>query len=216
MDKCKNMTQCKKYIREKIKTFNPNTELNDKEILELIQNHPTKKINIENIEWVKMLPRPPYNKLALFYKYKCNDKIDDISWDLCIRNKYGNYNKDNEYRNDVKSSLRNEIHNGTKSKYFLNNAINKNGNYIGICKNCNIQTTDITTDHYPIPFKDILDTFLTSKSLVLDNIQIYENSNFELKVKDKDLCKLWTTYHDNIAKYRLLCKSCNSSFGCYN
>ena len=77
-------------------------------------------------------------------------------------------------------------------------------------------TSDITTDHYPLPYKEILNIFINENNIKLIDIDIFENENFEIRIKNYDLANKWRIYHDNLANYRLLCKSCNSHFGCYN
>jgi len=215
--KCKNMTNANKFISKILNNYKEDDEISDEYIIELITHHPTKQLNIYNIEWLRMKIRPPYNKLALFYKDKNTSNIDDISWKLCVRNLYGKYNKSKERLNDIKLAFRNESHIGTKKNYFINNTKNKNDKFIGICKNCNIKTNDITIDHYPIPYKKIFNDFLCENKIkVLYNIEVFENSNLEIRLKDKKLAYNWLEYHDSNSNYRLLCKSCNSHFGSYD
>ena len=117
--RCSNMTRARKYISGIIKSFNIGDIIEDTTIQELVQYHPTKQIDINKIEWLKIKLRQPYNKPALFYKYKNGSNEDDISWILCIRNLYGKYNRGEEYIKDVKTAFRNESHKGTKKQYFI-------------------------------------------------------------------------------------------------
>jgi hypothetical protein len=142
-------------------------------------------------------------------------KIDDISWKLCIKNLYGKYNRDKEYLIDVNTAFRNESHIGKKKQYFINHTIINNDIFTGICDNCRKNTTNITTDHYPLPFKNILDSFIDKNKINLYDIDIFENKQNEIRIKDNELASKWLKYHDDIALYRLLCKSCNSHFGSY-
>ena len=212
---CKSMTQANKFVSDIIFSYTTDENTENIFIKELVQYHPTKNIEIDNLEWLKIKTRPPYNKKALFYKYKNNDKPDDISWKLCIRNLYGKYQGSKEYEKDIKNAFRNESNIGTKKKYSLNNTIMKNNARFGKCCNCNIETQFITTDHYPIPYKKILSDFIENNNIKISDIEIYENTFNTLKIKDKTLSKKWLKYHDQTAKYRLLCGSCNSSFGSY-
>ena len=159
--------------------------------------------------------RPPFNTLALFYKYRNHDKVDDISWKLCIRNLYGKYNRDEEYIKDVNTALRNEAHEGTKKQYYMDNISIYTNKFMGKCSHCNDLTSKIHTDHYPIPYKKILEDFLKEETILLENIDIYENNRNEIRLKDKCLAERWLNFHDNVADYRLLCASCNCSFGSY-
>ena len=104
------MTNANKFISKILNNYKEDDEISDEYIIELITHHPTKQLNIYNIEWLRMKIRPPYNKLALFYKDKNTSNIDDISWKLCVKNLYGKYNKNKEILNNIKLAFRNEIH----------------------------------------------------------------------------------------------------------
>ena len=213
--KLKNVTTAKTYITNILQKYKENDIVNELDIIELLSYHPTKHINKENIDYLIMKTRKPYNNLALFYKYKNNDIIDDISYILCIKNLFGKYSRDKQYEDDVKTAFRNESHIGTKSKYFIDNTEIENDIFIGICNNCNIRTKDITTDHYKISYKQIFETFIKDKNITLSEVDVFENEQNEIRIKCECLAKEWILYHDNNAKYRLLCKSCNSHFGSY-
>jgi hypothetical protein len=90
----------KKYITNIINKYCDNQKVNDIEIFELLQYHPTKHINIENIDYLVVKIRKPFNTLALFYKYKNNESEDDISYVLCIKNLFGRYDRDKHYEDD--------------------------------------------------------------------------------------------------------------------
>jgi hypothetical protein len=214
-ERCSNMTQANKYISNIIKSLNNEEIIEDIIIKELVKYHPTKKININKVEWLKIKSRPPFNKPALFYKYKNSKDEDDISWKLCIRNLYGKYKRDDEYKKDVKTAFRNESHIGTKKQYFINNTTINNTIFMGECNNCNKNTKNITTDHYPQPYKKIFNSFIENNINNLCNIDIFENEQNEIRIKDENLASKWLSYHDNKAQYRLLCGSCNSHFGSY-
>lgn len=212
---CSNMTQANKYIGNIIKKLPIGENIEDSIITELVKYHPTKQININNVEWFKLKLRPPFNKPALFYKYKNSVNEDDISWKLCVRNFFGKYNRDEEYENDVKTAFRNESHIGTKKDYFINNTKIKNNIFMGKCNNCCKETENITTDHFNLSYKEIFDNFIEINNINLRNIDIFENEFNEIRIKDKILASKWLNYHDSNAKYRLLCNSCNSHFGSY-
>ena len=214
-ERCSNMTQANRYIGNIIKNLPIEENIEDITIKELVKHHPTKQINVNNIEWFKIKIRPPFNKPALYYKYKKGENIDDISWKLCIKNFYGKYNREKEYENDVKSAFRNESHIGTKKEYFNNNTIINNNSFMGKCNNCKKITENITTDHYKLSYKEIFDNFIKINNINLRNIDIFENEDNEIRIKDDKLALIWLKYHDNKAQYRLLCTSCNSHFGSY-
>ena len=209
------MTEANKFIGNIMKLKKNEEIVEDKIIIDLIKYHPTKTIDIINLEWLKMKIRSPFNKLSLFYKYKNSDVEDDISWKLCIRNLYGKYNHDKENLNNIKSAFRNESHLGTKKQYLIDNSTLCNNVFMGICNNCNVYTKNITTDHYKIPYKKILDNFIQLNNIDLHNIDIYENEDNTIKIKDNNLASKWLKYHDSKAVYRFLCGSCNSHFGSY-
>ena len=213
--KLKNLTNSKKYITNIISKYKENERVNDVEILQLLQHHPTKNITISNIDYLTVKIRKPFNQLALYYKYKNNEKEDDISYILCLKNLFGKYNRDIHYEEDVMSAFRNESHVGSKKEYFINNTKTENNLFYGICNHCKIETQNITTDHYPIPYKQIFESFIKKENIVLLNIDIIENDLNEIRINNNDIVEKWLDYHDYNANYRLLCKSCNSHFGCY-
>ncbi len=213
--KLKNITNGKKYITSIVQQYKENEKVKNPEILELIQYHPTKHINIENIDYLIVKIRPPFNQLALFYKYKCNEKEDDISYILCIKNLFGKYDRDKHYEEDVLTAFRNESHIGSKKQYFIQNTEMKDDLFYGICANCKIETNNISTDHFPIPYKQIFLNFVREENIILSNIEIYENMVNEIRIKNEELANKFRVFHDEHANYRLLCKSCNSHFGSY-
>lgn len=213
--KLKNVTNGRKYITNLIEKHKDNEKINNTEILHLLQYHPTKHINIENIDYLTIKMRKPYNTLALYYKYKNSEKEDDISYVLCIKNLFNKYQKDKHYEEDVMCAFRNESHIGTKKQYFINNTKIINDLFYGICENCKIETCNITTDHYPTPYIQIFQNFVKKENIIISYIEIYENDVNELRIKNEELSNKFINFHDENAKYRLLCKSCNSSFGAY-
>lgn len=211
----KNVTNGTQYITAILRKYKENEKVDDTEILSLLQYHPTKHINIDNIDYLIIKLRKPFNKLSLFYKYKNSEIEDDISYILCIKNVFGKYNRDKQYDEDVMSAFRNESHMCSKKMYFINNTKKINNLFYGICDNCKIQTSNITTDHYPMPYTRIFSNFIELENMLISNIEIYENNVNEIRIKNEDIAIKWRLYHDKYATYRLLCKSCNSHFGSY-
>jgi hypothetical protein len=207
LNTCKNMTEANKYISRLLKTFNINEIIENSILIGLLKYHPTKNIDIENIEYIKLKLREPFYKPAVYFKIK-NRNEDDISWKMCIRNLYKKFNKTDEHIRIIKTAFRTESHWGTKRQYRCNN----NGN---ICCNCEKTTDDIQTDHYPIPYKKIFNDFIEEHNISLSNIYFYENEYNEIRLKDKELATKWLKHHDTKAQYRLLCRACNSRFGAY-
>jgi hypothetical protein len=207
------MTHAKKHISTLMNTFNKDELIENELIREIVRHHPTK--NIKDNDVLVMKIRPPYNKLSLYYRNNDTGKLDDISWVLCIRNIYGKYDVSKEKVNDITSAFRFESNKGTKLDFKRENTFFRNGEYMGQCNHCNKITKNIDTDHYPIPFKKIFNDFMKINRIRKNNIEIYENEINELRLKDKVLTSRWLQYHDSVASYRMLCKSCNCSFGSY-
>ena len=209
------MTDANKKVGIIMKSFNVGETVKNPIIKELVGYHPTKQINLDNVEWLKMKLKGSYNTLRLCYKYKNSRDVDDISWKLCIKNLFGKYDKDKEHEKDVKNAFRNDGHIGTKKQYFINNTTVENNIFMGICNHCHMKTKNITTDHFKLPFKKILDNFIQLNNLNLHNIEIFENEYDEIRLKDEQLASKWLNYHDSNSQYRMLCRPCNSHFGSY-
>lgn len=214
-EKCKNMTNANKYIASIIQRFTCDDVVDDPVIKQLVEYHPTKHIDPNDIEYLIVRKRQPYNTISLFYKDKNTSKEDDISWKMCIRNLYGKYNGEKDKVKDTENAFRTVISKGTRTQYLLNNTSVTNAHIVGICNNCNMKSNQITVDHYLLPFMTILQTFLDENNIQLNEIDVFENERNEIELKDKKLSSMWLTYHDEKAQYRLLCKSCNSHFGSY-
>lgn len=211
----KSIDNGRKVMSEILQKHIDGKSFKDDFVLDVLSWHPTKKIKQENIEFLVMKRRPPFQHFALFYKYKNNDTVDDVSYVLCIRNLFGKYNRNEQYMQDVMHAFRNESHIGTKKTFFTNNTTIVNNKFVGICDHCCKQTSKITTDHFMIPFKTILNDFVKTNALILNEVDIFENEHNELRMQDTNLAKKWLQYHDSCAQYRMLCKQCNSRFGSY-
>ena len=213
--KLKNQTNGKKYITGLINTYSINAIVDDPDILELLQYHPTKPIDISNIDYLQVKLHPNYQRKTLYYKYRNNYQIDDISYVQCIANLFGKYRRDEQYEKDVIKAFREESNIGTKHQFFIANTIVVNGRRTGYCVNCNITTDNVSSDHYPITYQEILDKFKLVEGIILSEQDIYETSNNIIRLKDEHLSEKWRTFHDNIATYRLLCQPCNRKNGSY-
>jgi hypothetical protein len=110
------------------------------------------------------------------------------------------------------AGFRNESHLGSKKQFFITNTKLQNDLF---CGNCKIETHNITTDHFPISYKQIFNNFINLENILLFDVEIFENDVNEIRLKNEELAVKFLTFHDDNSKYRLLCKSCNSHFGSY-
>jgi len=211
-----NLTNGKKAITKLLSKYENNDIVKDEIIYDLVSFHPTKNIKKENLEYLVMKTRPPFNNLSLHYKYKNQNQDIDLSYMLCLKNVFEKYSRDAKYIEDVKKALRNEIFNGKRSEFYYQNTKSNNFNIrIANCVNCNIETDKIAVDHYPMSYCEILDKFLKGSHINLKTLDIQENENNELHLSNKDLGEEWSAFHDEIATFRFLCNHCNSKFGSY-
>lgn len=208
--KLKSVTNGRKYITSILRNYKEDEKVTHSEVLELIKFHPIKKIEKTKIEYLIMRKRKPYNNLALFYKYKTSSKEDDISYISCLENLFGKYKPDKDHLRDVEKALRSEVHDGTKKQFWLSKQNSK-------CENCNSRSSSkMAVDHYPISFKEIWNLFFLEAKIDISTLQISENkTDNTLILVDREIAAKWLAFHDERAKYRILCQSCNSSFGCY-
>lgn len=214
-EKCKNITNANKYIASIIQRYNCDDFVDDPEIKQLVEYHPTKHINLNDVEYLVMRKRHPFNTISLFYKHKNTSNEDDISWKTCIRKLYGKHDGEKDKMKDIENAFRTVAYKGERTQYFQNNTFVTNAGTVGICNHCNIKSNQISVDHYLMPFKTILQTFLDENNIHLNEIDVFENERNEIELKDTQISSMWLTYHDEKAQYRLLCKSCNSHFGSY-
>ena len=61
----------------------------------------------------------------------------------------------------------------------------------------------IAVDHMNTPFSEIYDSFFLAKSL----------QEYAYLMRDAAVERQWIDFHDEIAEFRLLCRSCNSTVG---
>tara|TARA_B100000700_G_scaffold143753_1_gene159721 strand:+ start:461 stop:1153 length:693 start_codon:yes stop_codon:yes gene_type:complete len=214
-EKLKSMTNGIKIGRHIMNKYKIDDFIENNVIISLLKFHPTKPIDIDNLQYLIMKIDKRYKTRTIFYKNKNSNKVEDISWKKCIRNLFGKYNNENEHRYNIIKAFRNETHKGSKKKFYLNNTYIKNGIYIGKCEHCGKTSNKMSTDHYNLSFQEILDMFLKDNNIQLCNITIYKNKKGKFKIKDRKLANEWLLYHDRYATYRLLCRSCNAHFGSY-
>jgi len=209
-----NVTRGKSMITKKLQSLGVDAYVQDPFILQLMKFHPSKTINPDNIEYLVIKPRLPYKTLSLYYKYKDSEIVDDVSYVACIKNLFGVFEKEKSFKSDIKAAFRSVVHHGAKYMYFVEHASPVNDQWIGNCSECGISTS-MCVDHFNISYALIFDRYIEETKLNLMEIQIYEAENNELRLYDTELADHFRTFHDNLAQFRLLCKSCNSKFGSY-
>lgn len=110
--KLKNITNGKAYVANILKNYKEDELIYDDELFELICHHPTKKLNVDEVEYLVLRKRKPFNKLALFFKI--NGEEDDISYILCLRNLFNKYDVDKIEKENIIRAFRFEISSGTR------------------------------------------------------------------------------------------------------
>lgn len=116
----KNVSFGTRYVPNMFKKEKENITFRNSSIELLLNQHPGK--NIDNIEYLVLHKREPFNKIALFYKIRNEENEDDVSYIICLSSLYGKYNRDKMKKNDVIKSFRDTIHN-TKKKAFSNEKV---------------------------------------------------------------------------------------------
>jgi hypothetical protein len=214
--KYKNYTNGTKQITTFLNEQDLNVAFNDENIELLLKQHPNEN-KVQNIEYLIVRIRPPYNKRALFIKNFNASSEDDVSYKYCLRSLYGLYDSKKNNMSRILSAFRDSTFETRKINFFYNQNISYgvNNEYIGLCANCKTESK-INVDHYEIPFKKIFDDFLKNNTeVIVEYINVFENEKKCYEFTDITLKDKWVNYHDKIATYRLLCNTCNSSLGTY-
>ena len=202
-------------FKEMYKEIEVGEQFRNEEIEHVIKTfHPDKKIKGQ-IEYLVRKPKPPFNSICFFVKEVDSMVEKSVSLKTCIRNLLGLYKETKELDKQITSAYRNVINDGTYFVYRIENTNIIEGKKEGFCKECKEHTTEPQIDHYPLPFKKILEDYLKkSKKKLCNTIINYEDDGlcYITYIKDR---KEWLTYHDSVAQYRVLCKKCNCSRGSY-
>jgi hypothetical protein len=206
----KNLTNGKKIVGDWLKEKPLNVEFMDDRISELMTYHPNNKVLDPEYFIIRL---SAYNQRTLFFRNKDADDEDSVSYVCCIQQLFGKYNRADDEKCAVKKAFR-PYDDFRKEFYNKNTHEDK-----GICSNSECgkecgRLTDrkIHVDHCDIPFVRILEDYIRINKIDLSSICIYwEGMN--PKLCDKELEKDWLAYHNSIVKYRILCETCNMSFG---
>lgn len=139
-----------------------------------------------------------------------------ISWKACARGfaykedlmKVPEASRKRKRDYDLNIALRDAV-NDTKRKRFLRSSgVGKDGK--GICAHCDAFGA-IEADHKNTPFCEIKTAFL-AKFDVNTPIELVK-SGVRYAIKRPEIRKAWVRYHDGVASFQLLCKSCNCRKG---
>lgn len=202
--KYKNYTTGKKLVAEFIQEKKLNVKWNDDFLERLFHHHP-KTNKVKNIEYFVMRRASTFTGYVLCFKNREDDEEDDISYDLCLRSLFG-LNKDEKIRHleHMTKAFRSAV-SSTKRITFFHSQVDK------LCNICGASDR-IDVDHFTIPFSEIFDAFFLETALDESEITL-KRVNYTYRTCDYTVEDRWIAYHDRIATYRLLCKSCNSSVG---
>jgi hypothetical protein len=203
----KNKTQGIKTFRQHLSQLPFQIKFEDKLILSILQYHPDfEKRDIQNLQYMIIDQHPIFfNSNALFIK-TTNRERDTISHIACIENLFGKYDIAKKHLQHINQAFRTAVFD-TKRKCFKRNSPE-------ICELC-ASTEDLTIDHFPSPFSQILQQFLTNENIDFQTIEI-EYFNKLPYLQDPELFLKFNEYHDKVAHFRKLCRKCNSKLGTHN
>ena len=203
-----------KLIKDTINNYNEDIFFNDDLIEDLLLNHhPDKKIL--SIKSLVRKIKKPYKTLCLYVKNDYNQLIS-VSVNKCIEYKYDKYDPIKQKKIQISDGFRTIINCGTKTEYYFDyTSKNEENERVGVCNSCQ-KRGKVCVDHYPIPFKKILNDFISKENIIYDNVKVQYIKNSGFNLVDKTLQNQFLYYHDLNASYRTLCRQCNSSFGSYS
>lgn len=212
--KYKNMTNGTKIITSIINNQQIDIPFRDEELELLLKQHPHEG-KVKDIEYLVVKIRPPYNTKSLYIKNTTDNEEQDVSYKYSLKALYGKYSKETNNHDRIIRAFRDSIGNSKKRKTFFENeyTIDKDGNYVGVCGNCN-NTSKVHIDHYRVSFQQILDDFIQERQIDFIHLKVYEEDNLYY-FNDNALMLDWIDFHDERVEYRVLCPSCNMSLGSY-
>lgn len=206
----KNISYGKKYISKKLESVYQIDEkiICDDELFLLVGFHPN--INLKNnIEYLVLRTRPPFNTTALYCKCKNSDSERDISYVNCIRNLFQKFDYHKNILKFVSTGMRAAIfYSDTRNDFYKNR-----GN---ICFHCEKPTSsDCHIDHYETPFVEIMNDFISSKNIKMGDIHVTQTSDCVIRMTNRELETEWVQYHDSRVQYKVSCALCNQKNGSY-
>lgn len=212
--KLRNVTNGRKYATSIINEQELNRHFRNNDIETILQFHPDGlEKGVSNIDYLVVRTRQPYNTRSLFLKSHNNDSEDDISYVICIQSIFEKFDQHKQDLLHATEAYRNAINNEFRTAFLYANTRDVDGSRYGECGKCK-QDVKACVDHYNTCFKSILDSFCLTHNITAGDTKIVWEDN-TVVIQDFVFRNKWIDYHDDVVKYRILCKACNSSMGSY-
>ena len=196
-----NLTQAHKRVSALVKAYKLNVAFQNEELAELVKHSPGRRI--KNPTGFMKAKRPPYNRPCLFALV--GERKVDFSWVKCLRNLYDMHDKAKVKRQRAIAAFRVEAER-CKSMVAAHERYD-----VGGCDCCG-KICKLAVDHDGKPFAQIVDEFLASKELTLEEV-VLEWNGVAQGFRCRQLASGWHKWHDANATLVGLCRSCNSSKG---
>jgi hypothetical protein len=195
----KNISHGKRVIREMLDDLPMEQRFEHGMLKALYEHHPTH--GERHVVSFIIRNRPPYNVKSIFVIFEDGSE-GDMYYDGCLRNLFGRYDHAATTKRYVTNTFRNEAFSGSRHDFYT-------GNMFRSCAICD-GDSDIVVDHEGIPFCVILKRFCEDNNVDLCSVAIEEMEGY-YRLKDRELAARWKSFHDKLATYRFLCKSCNTA-----
>jgi hypothetical protein len=202
-----NQTTWKALVKSEIATMPVNKPFQSELLTETLYYHPRQDKIKGKIQYLEVR-LSNYGERTLFYKD--DNGIDSISWVQCIKHGLGLKLGDTS-RADITNAFRQAIISDIQKYQRLNTFGDK-----GRCASClevySLKSSSDTSNHIQVdhiePFSDILSDFLKQQGISMESVQIDKTYNICTLLNTR-LHDDWVDYHNNRARYQLLCKTCN-------
>lgn len=209
----KNLNVGRKLVAKCIAEKVPGEKFSDERLMSLLRLHPAAN-KIKDIEYLVVRSRKQtFVGKVLYFKNRSDETEDHVSYVLCLRNLFDlNIDKPARHQKQVVQAFRSAIF-GTKRHAFRQSQSQTETETETVmrCALCD-GTDSIAVDHMNTPFSEIYDSFFLATSIQESELQI-ELVNYTYRMRDAAVERQWIEFHDGIAEFRLLCRSCNSTVG---
>lgn len=153
---------------------------------DLLKTHPNANTKLDNMKTIGIRTNPTFKQLELFILYNDGTR-DSISYNKCLGVK----------RNHLLQAARQAI---------VNQILLAKDNLGDECEICKSQVK-LQVDHV-IKFECIFDEFKKSMHYIPTEFKSLDDGRHEFI--DEEYKITWCSYHEDRAKYRLLCQKCNN------